>query len=110
MVAGRTVLKFGSEVPGVDAQEARKMVFYLRQFLDAISPSNLAFANPQVIHETVQTGGQNLVKGMEHLLRDIKAGQIKMTDTDAFAPGRNLALTPGQVIYRNTLIELIQYA
>jgi polyhydroxyalkanoate synthase len=68
------------------------------------------FTNPQVLHETVQSGGKNLVTGMEHLLRDLNAGQMKMTDTDAFAPGRNLALSPGQVIYRNTLIELIQYA
>jgi len=52
-----------------------------------------------VIHQAIQSGGQNLVTGMEHLLRDIKAGQIKMTDTEAFAPGRNLALTPGQMIY-----------
>ena len=110
LLAATTLLKSASEVQGLDEHQQRKLVFYLRQFLDAISPSNLAFANPQVIHETVQTGGQNLVKGMEHLLRDIKVGQIKMTDTDAFAPGRNLALTPGQVIYRNTLIELIQYA
>src|SRR3989454_5164119 len=110
LLAATTLLKSASEVQGLDAHQQRKLVFYLRQFLDAISPSNLAFTNPQVIHETVQTGGQNLVKGMEHLLRDLKAGQIKMTDTDAFAPGRNLALTPGQVIYRNTLIELIQYA
>src|SRR3989454_3001542 len=110
LLAATTLLKSASEVQGLDAHQQRKLVFYLRQFLDAISPSNLAFTNPQVIHETVQTGGQNLVKGMEHLLRDLKAGQIKMTDTGAFAPGRNLALTPGQVIYRNTLIELIQYA
>src|SRR6266496_4720214 len=110
LLAATTLLKSASEVQGLDAHQQRKLVFYLRQFLDAISPSNLAFTNPQVIHETVQTGGQNLVKGMEHLLRDLKAGQIKMTGTDAFAPGRNLALTPGQVIYRNTLIELIQYA
>src|SRR5262249_33313101 len=68
------------------------------------------FTNPQVIREIVQTGGQNLVRGMEHLLRDMQAGQMKMTDTDAFAPGRNLAVTPGQVIYRNKLIELLQYA
>ncbi len=110
LLAATTLLKSASETEGLDERQQRKLVFYLRQFLDAISPSNVAFTNPQVIHETVQSGGQNLVKGMEHLLRDIKAGQIKMTDTDAFTAGRNLALTPGQVIYRNKLIELIQYA
>jgi polyhydroxyalkanoate synthase len=70
----------------------------------------MLFTNPQVIHETIQSGGQNLVRGMEHFMRDMQVGQLKMTDTDAFAPGRNLAVTPGQVIYRNKLIELIQYA
>jgi poly[(R)-3-hydroxyalkanoate] polymerase subunit PhaC len=110
LLAATTLLKTASEVEGLDEKQQRKLVFYLRQFLDAISPTNYAFTNPQVIHETVQTGGQNLVTGMEHLLRDVKAGQIKMTDTEAFTPGGNLALTPGQVVYRNKLIELIQYA
>ncbi len=110
LLASTTLLKSASEVQGLDEHQERKLVFYLRQFLDAISPSNMAFTNPQVIHETVQSGGQNLVTGMEHLLRDIQAGQMKMTDTEAFAPGRNLALTPGHVVYRNKLIELIQYA
>jgi polyhydroxyalkanoate synthase subunit PhaC len=110
LLAATTLLKTASEVEGLDEKQQRKLVFYLRQFLDAISPTNYAFTNPQVIHETIQTGGRNLVTGMEHLLRDLKAGQIKMTDTEAFTPGRNLALTPGQVIYRNKLIELIQYA
>ncbi len=110
LLAATTMLKTASEVEGLDEKQQRKLVFYLRQFLDAISPANTIFTNPQVIEEIVQTGGQNLVTGMEHLLRDIKAGQMKMTDTDAFAPGRNLALTPGQVIYRNKLIELLQYA
>jgi polyhydroxyalkanoate synthase len=110
LLASTTLLKAASEIEGLDERRQRKMIFYLRQFLDAISPTNFAFTNPQVLHETMQSGGQNLVKGMENLLRDIQAGQIKMTDTDAFAPGRNLALTPGQVIYRNKLIELIQYA
>src|SRR6266852_4903686 len=109
LLAATTLLKSASEVQGLDEHQLSKLVFYLRQFLDAISPTNFTFTNPQVIHETVQSGGQNLVRGMEHLLRDIKAGQIKMTDTEAFTPGRNLALTPGQVIYRNKLIELIQY-
>jgi len=109
LLAATTLLKTASQVEGLDEHQQRKLVFYLRQFLDAISPTNFAFTNPQVIHEAIQSGGQNLVTGMEHLLRDFKAGQIKMTDSDAFAPGRNLALTPGQVIYRNKLIELIQY-
>lgn len=110
LLAATTLLKSASEVQGLDARQQRKLMFYVRLFLDAISPTNIAFTNPQVIHETVQSGGQNLVTGMEHLLRDFKAGKMKMTDTDAFAPGRNLALTPGQVVYRNNLIELIQYA
>ena len=61
---------------------------------------NFTFTNPQLLHKTIQSGGQNLAKGMEHLLRDLKARQIKMTDIDAFAPGRNLALTPGQVVFK----------
>jgi polyhydroxyalkanoate synthase len=109
LLAATTLLKTASEVQGLDEQQQHKLRFYLRQFLDAISPTNTLFTNPQVLHETIQSGGQNLVKGMEHLLRDIQAGQIKMTDTDAFAPGRNLATTPGQVVYRNKLIELLQY-
>src|SRR5260370_3758409 len=109
LLAATTMLKNASEVEGLDEKQQRKLVFYLRQFLDAISPTNYSFTNPQVIHEIVQTGGQNIVTGMEHLLHDLKAGKMMMTDTDAFAPGRNLAITPGQVIYRNKLIELIQY-
>src|SRR5436305_7133059 len=110
LLAATTLLKSARGIERLDEHQQHKLMFYLRQFLDAISPTNLMFTNPQVIHETISTGGQNMVKGMEHLLRDFKSGQIKMTDTDAFAPGRNLALTPGQVIYRNKLIELIQYA
>lgn len=109
LLAATTLLKTASEIEGLDQKQQHKLIFYFRQFLDAISPSNYTFTNPQVIHETIQSGGRNLATGMEHLLRDIKDGQIKMTDTDAFAPGRNLALTAGQVIYRNKLIELIQY-
>jgi len=110
LLAATTLLKSTSHIKGLDEHEQRKTMFYLRQFVDSISPSNFTFTNPQVLHETLQSGGQNLVKGMEHLLRDFEAGKLKMTDTDAFAPGRNLALSPGQVVYRNALIELIQYA
>lgn len=110
LLISTTLLKTAAETQGLDEKQKRKMVFYLRQFLDAISPTNFAFTNPQVIHETIQSGGKNLVTGMQNLKRDIEAGQIKMTNTDAFEPGRNLALTPGKVVYRNSLIELIQYS
>lgn len=110
LLIATTLLKSVSEIEGLDAKQQRKMIFYLHQFLDAISPTNALFTNPQVIRETMQSGGQNLLRGMQNLLRDIQTGQLKMTDSGAFAPGRNLAITPGQVIYRNKLIELIQYA
>jgi polyhydroxyalkanoate synthase subunit PhaC len=110
LLAATTLLKRASEVERLDEKQQHKLVFYIRQFLDAISPTNYTFTNPQVIHEVIQTGGQNLASGLEHLLRDLQTGEMKMTNTDAFAPGRNLAITPGQVIYRNKLIELIQYS
>jgi polyhydroxyalkanoate synthase len=109
LLAATTMLKNASQLRGLDEKMQQRLTFYLRQFLDAISPSNFFFTNPQVIHETIQTAGQNLVAGTQHLLRDIQNGQIKLTDTDSFAPGQNLAITPGQVIYRNRMIELIQY-
>jgi polyhydroxyalkanoate synthase subunit PhaC len=109
LLISTTLLKVVSEREGLTAQQQRKLVFYLRQFLDAISPTNTLFTNPEVIRETIQSGGQNLITGMQNLVRDIQAGQVKMTDTKAFAPGKNLAMTPGQVIYRNKLTEIIQY-
>jgi len=105
-----TWLKAMEDIEGLDEKQHRRMTFVLRQFLDAVSPTNFAFANPEVIHETIKTGGQNLVKGMQHLLRDIQEGEIQITDTKAFQVGKDLAITPGQVVYRNQLIELIQYA
>src|SRR5438552_822641 len=109
LLSATALLKSAAALEGLDAAEQRKLQFYLRQFVDAISPSNFLFTNPQVIHETIESGGQNLVKGMRHLLRDIGTGEVKITDTEAFEVGRNLAITPGQVVYRNELIVLIQY-
>ena len=109
LLSATALLKYAAEIDGLDRAQQRKLQFYLRQFVDAISPTNSLFTNPQVIHETIESGGQNLQKGTQHLLRDLQAGELKMTDTEAFAPGRNLALTPGQVVHRNALIELLQY-
>jgi polyhydroxyalkanoate synthase len=103
------LLKSTAQIEGLEPAQQRRLQFYLRQFIDAISPTNFLFTNPQVIHETIESGGQNLTRGTQHLLRDLRAGQLTMTDTEAFAPGRNLAVTPGQVVHRNQLIERMQY-
>jgi polyhydroxyalkanoate synthase subunit PhaC len=102
------------EVEGLDDKTARKVDFYTRQFVDAMAPSNFAMTNPEVVRETLDTGGENLVKGLQNLLGDLERGkgklQIRMTDMDAFRVGENIAVTPGSVVFRNDLMELIHYA
>ena len=99
---------------GLDAEAARKVAFYTRQFVDAMAPTNFAATNPEVLRKTFETGGENLVRGLENLLSDIERGEgalkISMTDMDAFEVGRDLAATPGQVVFRTDMMELIQYS
>jgi polyhydroxyalkanoate synthase len=99
---------------GVDARAAQKVDFYTRQFVDAMAPSNFVLTNPEVLRTTLETKGENLVKGLENLLEDLEKGdgklKISMTDETAFEVGRNIAVTPGSVIYENELMQLIQYA
>ena len=101
------------EVEGLDEKTARKVDFYTRQFVDAMAPSNFAMTNPEVLRETLETGGENLVKGLSNLLGDLERGkgklQIRMTDMEAFKVGENIAVTPGSVVYQNELMQLIQY-
>jgi polyhydroxyalkanoate synthase len=101
-------------VQGLDEQTAKKVDFYTRQYIDAVSPTNFVATNPEVMRETVATGGQNLVKGFAHLLEDLSrsnGGQLKpkMTDEDAFKVGGNIGITPGKVVFQNDLMQLIQY-
>ena len=100
-------------VDGLDAAAARKVAFYTRQFADAMAPTNFAATNPEVLRRTLETGGRNLVHGLDNLLRDLERGEgelkITMTDTDAFEVGRDVAATPGRVVFRTDLMELIQY-
>ncbi len=102
------------DVEGMDAQTARKVNFHTRQFVNALSPSNFIATNPQVIRETFESGGENLVNGIENLLDDLQdhKGQFRITMSDkaSFKLGENIATTPGKVIYRNDLLELIQYS
>ncbi|KTD19648.1 PHA/PHB synthase family protein [Legionella londiniensis] len=97
-----------------EAHVARRVRFLARQYLDALSPDNFLHTNPQLIAETIQTHGKNLLRGLNNFLGDIEAGSarliMKMTDPDAFKVGSNLAVTPGKVIFKNELMELIQYA
>jgi polyhydroxyalkanoate synthase len=98
----------------VDDATRHRARFYFDQIANAMAPSNFAFTNPEVLKQTLASSGQNLVDGMTNLARDIEAGQgsLKITQTDmgAFALGENMALTPGQVVYQNDLMQLIQYA
>lgn len=96
-----------------DKKLARRIQFFTRQYLDALSPANFIQTNPQLMAETIQSHGKNLLRGLQNLLTDLEAGStrliIKMTDMNAFKIGVNVAATPGKVIYRNDLMELIQY-
>ena len=85
------------------------MTFHLRQFVDAMSPALLLASNPVALRRILETGGASLADGIRNLMNDIKQGRLSMVDATAFAPGRNLALSPGKVVFRNKLIELIQY-
>jgi len=101
------------DVEGLDDKTREKVEFYTRQYVDALSPTNFAVTNPKVLEKTIETKGENLLKGMDHLLADLEKGQgqlkISMSDTDAFTLGENVATTPGKVVYQNDLMQLIQY-
>jgi polyhydroxyalkanoate synthase len=113
LITARWLHKSVADVEGLDASTQKKVDFFTRQFIDALAPSNFALTNPEVFRETVATGGQNLVNGMNNLLDDIERGngklRISMTDTKAFELGVNIATTPGKVVFQNDLIQLIQY-
>ncbi|HEV2596519.1 MAG TPA: class I poly(R)-hydroxyalkanoic acid synthase [Sphingomicrobium sp.] len=97
------------EIDGIDAPTREKLRFATRSFVDAMSPSNFALTNPQVLKRTLETRGENLLKGLSNMLRDIASGQLTQTKSGAFEVGRNLATTPGKVIKQTDLYQLIQY-
>jgi polyhydroxyalkanoate synthase len=97
------------EVEGLDAGTRQKARFAVRNFVDAMSPSNFALTNPQVLKRTIESRGENLLKGLANMLDDIAAGQLTQTKPGVFEVGRNLATTPGKVIRETPLYQLIQY-
>jgi len=98
---------------GVDESTRRKVHFITQQMVDALAPTNFALTNPDVLEETFKTRGENLTRGLMHLVEDLERGNgrlaLSQTDTEGFEVGKDLASTPGQVIYRNRVMELIQY-
>ena len=104
------LLRGVEEMDGIDPHQREQLRFATRGFVDAMSPSNFPATNPLVLEKTLETGGENLLHGLQHMLADMSKGQLTHTDPDAFAVGRNLAMTPGKVVKRTPLYELIQYS
>jgi len=113
LISARHIQHAVSQVEGLPPESEKKVAFFTRQYVDALSPSNFLLTNPQVLKETLSSGGQNLVRGLNNLLADIEKGggqlQISMTDEKAFKLGENVATTPGSVVFENDLMQLIQY-
>ena len=97
-------------IEGIDERQRERLRFATQSFVEAMSPSNFAFTNPQVIERTIETRGENLLNGLENMLRDIGKGQLSHTDPKDFEVGRNIATTPGKVVCRRPLYEIIQYS
>ena len=98
------------EVEGIDDEARQKMRFATKSFVDAMAPSNFALTNPDVMRKTIETRGDNLLSGLRNMLDDIRGGQLTQTAKGAFEVGRNLAATPGKVVFENELFQLIHYA
>ncbi|TWD58165.1 polyhydroxyalkanoate synthase [Agrobacterium vitis] len=105
--------KLVENTEGLDEHTRHKAAFYMRQMTAALSPANFIMTNPQLYRETIATHGANLAKGMKMFAEDVAAGKgdlkLRQTDTSKFALGENMALTPGKVIARSDVCEVIQY-
>src|SRR6185503_8709769 len=110
LIGARHIQQAVAKVDDLPPESEKKVAFFTRQYVDALSPSNFLLTNPQVLRETVQSGGQNLVRGLNNLLADLEKGhgelRITMTDENAFQLGRNIATTPGKVVHQTPLMQL----
>ena len=113
LLASRWIQATVAEVDNLDPSTKNKVEFYTRQFVDALSPTNFALTNPTVLKHAAETKGESLLKGLRHLLDDLDRGKgdlkISMTKEEAFKVGENIAVSPGQVIFENELMQLVQY-
>lgn len=113
LLTSDSIMKAIYDMDDLDPHEKEKLEFHARQLVNAIAPNNFILTNPEVIEATINTGGENLVKGLKNLLEDLGRGKgrldIRKTDYTAFKVGKNIAVTPGKVVYENDLMQLIQY-
>jgi len=114
LLMGRHANTLVQHLEGMDRKTKQQIEFFTRQFIDAVAPSNFLFTNPEVLELTLNSHGANLVQGLDNFLEDLKRSKgpfnIKMTDLEAFEVGKNLALTPGDVVFESRLFQLIQYS
>ena len=114
LLTSRWIQNTVGEVEGLDDKTAQKIDFYTRQFVDAMAPTNFVATNPEVLRETFESGGENLINGLQNVLDDLERGKgklrIKKVDEDAFEVGDNIATSEGKVVYQNELIQLLQFA
>ena len=109
LLVANHLLKGLDAIDYVDPKQKRKLRFATQGLVDALSPSNFPTTNPQVLERIVETRGENLLRGLQHMLADLERGQVTHVDPEAFRVGHNIATTPGKVIKRTPLYELIQY-
>ena len=114
LLNARAIEQAVAEVDDLDAKEQRRLAYFSRQIIDMMSPTNFLGTNPDALQRAVETEGESLVKGLENLVADLEANNgevvVRLADENAFELGENIATTSGEVVYRNRMMELIQYA
>jgi polyhydroxyalkanoate synthase subunit PhaC len=114
LVTANAIQSVVADAEGLDENDANKLRFYTQQFVDSMSPTNFAMTNPQVLEATLESRGENLIKGLQNFCDDFDSEngklRIKMSDINAFELGKNVATTPGKVVFQNEMLQLIQYS
>ncbi|MEP2235764.1 MAG: class I poly(R)-hydroxyalkanoic acid synthase [Alteripontixanthobacter sp.] len=110
LLAAERIEAMANDLDGVPAEKRSQLKFAAHAMIEALSPANFPATNPVVLKKTLESGGANLTKGMQHLAKDLERGQLTHTDPDAFELGRNIAVTPGKVVHETPLYQLIQYS
>ena len=114
MIASESMHDAIEDLESIDDREKRRLQYFTSQLVDMMAPTNFLATNPDALMKAVETEGESLVRGLENLVRDVEANkgelQVTLADKEAFKLGQNLATTPGKVVFRNHLFELIQYS